>query len=83
MLSGLYNTLCWLSGGCECCQGCTVHYAGCVVVVKVFRVVQYNYCAGCSSNNACKIVQCLYNINAFIKLLLARYGQKLFNVSVS
>ena len=25
----------------------------------------------------------LYNINAFIKLLLARYGQKLFNVGIS
>ena len=24
-----------------CCQGCTIHYAGCLVVVKVVRVVQY------------------------------------------
>ena len=42
MLSGLYNTLCWLSDGCEGCNGCTVHYAaGCLVIVKVVMVVQY------------------------------------------
>ena len=31
----------WLSGGCEDCQGCTIHYAGCLVVVVVVMVVQH------------------------------------------
>ena len=43
----MYNTLCWLSCGYEGGQGCTIHYAGCLVVMKVVRVVQYNYYAGC------------------------------------
>ena len=37
----MYNTLCWLSGGCGGYNGCTIHYAGCLVVMKVVRVVQY------------------------------------------
>ena len=37
----IYTTSCLLSGGCEGYNGCTIHYAGCLMVVKVVMVVQY------------------------------------------
>ena len=33
------SILCWLSGGYSGFNGCTIHYAGCMVVVEVVRVV--------------------------------------------
>ena len=35
----MYSMLCWLSSACEGCQDCTIHYAGCLVVVKAVMVV--------------------------------------------
>ena len=44
---GLPSTLWCLSGGCEGCQGCSVHYASCLVVlVVVCCTIHYVNCLG-------------------------------------
>ena len=70
----------FIIASCDGCNGCTMHYAGCLVVVKVVMVVQhimlvvYGGCEGCQGctihYSGCLVVVVVVMVVQYIGLVV-------------